>query len=106
LFWWKSLQLFAICIDFVVTVFLDVWINNNGDAAMTLLNFRVKLLDLGRSEILRVVNEVVIVALAILVRPLYIHPEHIHWEFVIREVSISFDHHLSVNICPLAEMEA
>jgi len=33
------LQIFAICIDFVVTVFLDVWINNDGDAAMALLDF-------------------------------------------------------------------
>ncbi len=100
------LKLETLSIHFILFACLNVGINDHSDSSVACFNFRVHLVNLTGRKVLRVKNEILIsLWIAILVRPLDVHPKYIDREFEISEVTITFDNHLSTYISPLTKVE-
>jgi hypothetical protein len=78
-----------------------VGVNYQCKTSVGLFNVFIHLLKLTWLKVLRVEDEILVS-----IRPLNVHPKHINRESIIGEVFISFNDHISRNICPLAEVEA
>ena len=102
-----ELQLHALIVDPIVVSNLDMRIDDHGQTSVRWFNFIVQFRETVRGEVCRVELKVAhIIADPILLGPLNVGPEHVHWESEARKVDISLSETVCGHVIPLAEVES
>jgi hypothetical protein len=83
-----------------------VRINNDSDPSILTFDLLVHQSDRSFCKVVRVEEKVIVIVVAVTVRPLNVHPEDVDREPILSEVSVAFNDHLSINIGPFTEVEA
>lgn len=98
-------QSHTVCINGVILIPSDVWVNNHHDSTVACLNVLIHLHNLSFRKIFGIKLEVLVKTRIVLIRVINIHPKNIDWEITFSEITVTIDHYLSTNAVPFTKME-